>query len=178
METLDVWLREWEAIMRRIESIDARLWQGAGILLVFSMGGISVLSWTPPNTREDVILGCVVGLFSIAVLIVWWFIFHRWIRLQRVYTHRAMEIEDKLDLRFNMYGSLFQHWNVNTKEINELKGKLKERDASAYYRLEAKYKYLQKTRSARMKIETAFRWLTVILGLAWLAFIILYAVSY
>ena len=65
METHDMWLREWEAIMRRIESIDARLWQGAGILLVFSMGGISVLSWTPPNTREDVILGCVIGVLSL-----------------------------------------------------------------------------------------------------------------
>ena len=177
METLDVWLREWEAIMKRIESIDARLWQGAGILLVFSIGGISVLSWTPPNTREDVILGSVIGVLSLAVLTVWWFIFHRWIRLQRVYTHRAMEIEDELGLRFNTYGILFQHWNKNTNEIKELKSKLKERDERAYDRLEAQYKHLQKTRSARIKIETSFKLLTGILGLAWLVFIILYAVS-
>lgn len=178
MGTPDIWLCEWNAIMRRIESIDARLWQGAGILLVLSIGGISVFRWTPPDTREEVILGYVVGLFSVAVLIVWWFIFHRWIRLQRVYTHRAMEIEDKLDLRFNMYGSLFQHWNANTKEINELKGKLKERDTSAYDRLGARYEDLQRTRSARMKIETALELLTAILVLAWLTFIALYAVLY
>lgn len=178
MGTPDMWLREWEAIMRRIESIDARLWQGAGILLVLSMGGISVFRWTPPNTREDVIFGCVVGLFSLAVLIVWWFIFHRWIRLQRVYTHRAMEIEDKLDLRFNMYGDLFQHWNTNTKETNELKGKLREREASAYDRLEARYKDLQEKRFTHMKIETAFKLLTGILALAWLTFIAFYAVLY
>jgi len=178
MGTPDTLLREWDAIMRRIESIDARLWQGAGILLVLSIGGISILRWTPPDTREDVILGCVVGGFSIAVLIVWWFIFHRWIRLQRVHTHRAMEIEDKLDLRFNVYGCLFQNWGENTEEIDELKDKLKERDPSAYDRLGARYKDLHKTRSAQVTIERSLEVLTVILGLAWLAFVVLYAVLY
>lgn len=178
MGTPDILVREWDAIMRRIESIDARLWQGAGILLILSIGGISALRWAPPDTRTDVIFGCAIGLFSIAVLIVWWFIFHRWIRLQRVYTHRAMEIEDELDLRANIYGSLFQHWDINTKEINELKEKLKERDSNAHDRLGARYQELQGKRSTHLKIETSLELLTAILALAWLMFITLYAILY
>ena len=63
------WLREWEAIMRRIESIDARLWQGAGILIIVSIGGISLLGWDPIVTKGDFVFALGVGLFSILVLV-------------------------------------------------------------------------------------------------------------
>lgn len=67
----DKWLREWEVIMRRIESIDARLWQGAGILLVISIGGISLLRWNPPTTLADLVFALVAGLVSVAILVAW-----------------------------------------------------------------------------------------------------------
>ncbi|MBE9501661.1 MAG: hypothetical protein KAX23_04970 [Dehalococcoidia bacterium] len=72
--------------MKRIESIDARLWQGAGILLVISIGGIALLGWTPPKTKADFLSAMAAGVFSILVLVVWWYIFHRWIHLQRIYS--------------------------------------------------------------------------------------------
>ena len=109
MATDDKWLREWEAIMRRIESIDARLWQGAGILLVLAIGGMSLLGWNPPNSLADLVVVFVTGLLSISILVVWWFIFHRWIYLQGLYVYRAREIEQLFDLRFNTYAYILEY---------------------------------------------------------------------
>ena len=176
-ETTSNWLHEWEAISRRIESIDARLWQGAGILLVISIGGISLLGWSPPETKADFLFAFGTSLFSILVLITWWFIFHRWIHLQRIYSHRAREIEDEIDLRLNRYARLLEHWESETM-IAPDKGKLKEKDPAAYDRLQKFWENQRKRRFGHVTIQWALRSLTAILIFTWIAFILFYTVGY
>jgi len=174
LETGDKWLHEWEGIMRRIESIDARLWQGAGILLVISIGGISLIGWNPPKTMADFIFVVVAGLVSLAILVTWWFMFHRWIYLQAIYSYRAREIEDKLDLRFNRYARLLAHWeSLQTLDLG--KDELKKKDPDAYGRLEDFWK---KQKKETTTIQAALEWLTYVLGSAWVIFTALYTIAY
>jgi len=175
----DTWLREWEAIMRRIESIDARLWQGAGILLVISIGGISLLGWNPPRTLADFIFALVAGLVSIAILVAWWFIFHRWIYLQGLCSYRAREIEQYLDLRFNTYAHLLEYWESSTmRNISISKKRLKEKAPDDYSQLESFWDKQKKVRFVHTTIRTMMGQLTIILGIAWILFLILYGIAY
>jgi hypothetical protein len=169
-------LREWEAIMSRIESIDARIWQGAGILLL-SIGGISLLGWASPITKADFIFVLGVGLFSIVVLVVWWFIFHRWIHLQRIYGYRAREIEDEIDLRLNRYARLFQYWEKETA-IDLGKGKFKKKHPAAYDRFQNFCKDQRKRRFGHITIQWSLRLLTLILVVTWVAFILIHAAGW
>lgn len=176
-ETTSNWLHEWEAISRRIESIDARLWQGAGILLVISIGGISLLGWNPPKTMADFILVVVAGVMSLAILFVWWYIFHRWIYLQRIYSYRAREIEKKLNLWFNRYARLMEHWESPEAESvgkSELRGK----DRDAYDQLQHFWENQKKIHFVHVTIRSALRSLTIILAIAWLMFMALYGIAY
>jgi hypothetical protein len=170
------WLREWEAIMNRIESIDARLWQGAGILLLLSVGGISLLGWHPPVSRADFISAVGSGVFSLLVLAVWWFIFHRWIHLQRIYSYRAREIEAELELRLNRYARLFEYWEDETA-VGLDKKEFKNRYPDAYERFQEFWENQQKRRFSRLTIQWALRLLTLILVVAWVAFVLAHAVG-
>ena len=176
-ERTDNLLHEWEAINRRIESIDARLWQGAGILLVISIGGISIIGWSPPKSLAGFISIGIIGLASLAVLSVWWYIFHRWIHLQRIYSHRAREIEASLDLWFNRYARLIEYWETPEAEILG-KGDLRENDSAAYNRLEQFWEHHKKTGFVHVKILIGLRLLTIVLGITWILLIALYGIAY
>ncbi len=169
------WLREWEAIMRRNESIDARLWQGAGIILVLSVGGISLLGWNPPISRADFIFVVGISVFSLLVLIVWWFIFHRWIHFQRIFSHRAREIEGELDLRLNTYTNRFEYWEDERIALD--KKEFKEKLPDAYDRFEKFWEREHKKKSSHRTIEWSLRVLTIILGTAWVAFLLFHAIG-
>lgn len=162
-------LREWEAIMRRIESIDARLWQGAGTLLVMSLGGITLLGRNPATSLSELAFTIAVGIFSLAILGIWWLIFHRWIHLQRRYSQRVLEIEEALDLRFNTYTRLLEYWKKVEckKEIDNLKHK----DPVAYQRLESFSQEEHRRKFVHITIQNSLRALTTILGISWLAFL-------
>jgi len=176
-ETNSKWLREWEAISRRIESIDARLWQGAGILLVMSIGGILILGWNPPKTMVDFILVVVVGLVSFVILFVWWFIFHRWIYLQGIYSYRAREIEERLNLWFNRYARLMEYWE--SEEAESLgKSELREKDRAAYNKLQQFHDKQVKRHFVHFTIRNALRALTIVLAIGWLLFIALHGIAY
>lgn len=175
--TLDEkWLREWTAIMNRIESIDARIWQGASILLVFSVGGISLLGWNPPISTGDFIIAACSGVFSILVLIVWWFIFHRWIHFQRIFAYRAREIEANLDLRTNRYIRLFEYWK--DEKVASDKKEFKKKFPEAFNRFEKFWESEHKRRINYRTIECSLKALTIILGVAWLAFILVHVVGF
>lgn len=170
-------LREWEAIMSRVESIDARLWQGAGILLLLSIGGISLLGWDAPVSKADFIFAFGSSVFSLLVLAVWWFIFHRWIHLQRIYSYRAREIEDELDLRLNRYARLFEYWEAETR-VDLGKKEFKDRFPDAYDRLQQFWKDQRKRRFSHLTIQWSLRLLTVILAMAWIAFVLVHAAGF
>ena len=170
-------LREWETIMRRIESIDARLWEGAGILLVISLAAISLLGWTSPITWDKMIFAIIAGLFSIFILLVWWFIFHRWIHLQRIYSYRAREIEDELDLRVNRYARILEYWE-SEEAVDVGKEKLKSIDPEAFKRLGYFYEYQQKKYFGKLTIQWCLRCLTILLVLAWFLFMLFHVISY
>lgn len=170
-------IHEWEVISRRTESIDARIWQGAGILLIMSIGGISLLRWDLPNTITDLVLIIAVGIASVAILSVWWYIFHRWIHLQSIYNYRAREIEKELNIRFNIYARLMQHWEDPEAEIagkSELKGK----DPEGYERLQIFWAKQKKKRFAHTTIRSSLRWLTIILATIWILFIALHIIAF
>jgi hypothetical protein len=176
-EVTSNWLHEWEAISKRIESIDARLWQGAGILWVISIGGISILGWNPPKTIGDFTIVVIAGLVSLAILFVWWYIFHRWIYLQGVYSYRAREIEEKLDLWLNRYARLIEHWE--SEEAESLgKSELREKDRAAYDKLQRFNDEQAKKRFVHFTIRNALRALTIILAIGWLLFMALYGIAY
>jgi hypothetical protein len=174
----DKTLREWEAIMRRIESIDARIWQGAGVLLVLSIGGISLLGWNTPETWVDFAVVLFVGVISIAILVVWWFIFHRWIYIQRLSGYRAREIEEVLDIRYNRYAHLLEYWASNRPEIKETKKWLKEKEPDSYNQLESFWRQQKKVRFVHATIRRMLRWLTGILIITWILFVVWYAIAY
>lgn len=175
----DKWLREWEALMRRIESIDARLWQGAGILLILSIGGISLLGWNPPSSLADFVFALVTGLLSVAILAVWWFIFHRWIYIQGLCSYRAREIEQRFDLRFNIYAHLLEYWESSKrlKDISTIKKRLNGKDPEAYSQLEIFWNQQEKRHYVHTRIRTLLCWLTGILIIAWVLFVILYSIE-
>jgi len=170
-------LREWEAFMRRIEAIDARLWQGAGILLLLSIGGISLLGWEAPVSKTDLIFSVGSSAFSLSVLAVWWFIFHRWIHLQRIYSYRAREIEDELDLRFNKYMRFFHYWESEAK-VGLDKKKFKDKFPDAYDHFERFWESNHERRFSHLTMQWAHRLLTIILAVAWVVFILVHAVGF
>jgi len=170
-------LREWEAFMRRVESIDARLWQGASILLLLSIGGISLLGWEAPASKTDLIFSVGGSVFSLFVLAVWWFIFHRWIHLQRIYSYRAREIEDELDLRFNRYMRFFHYWE-SEERIGSDKKKFKDKFPDAYDNFERFWESNHKRRFSHLTMQWAHRLLTVILAVAWVVFMIAHAAAF
>ena len=179
MSVDDKWLREWEAIMKRIESINASLWQGAGIILILSIGAISLLGWDAPSSLADLVAVVIAGVVSMAILVVWWFIFHRWIYLQGLYNYRAREIEQYLDLRFNTYARLLEYWQSSTmSDISISKERLKEKDPRAYSQLEHFWDTQKKRRFVHATIRTMLRWLTIILVISWLLFVILQSIAY
>jgi len=177
MVTEEKRLREWEAIMSRIESIDARLWQGAGIILLLSVGGISLLGWDTSVSKTDFIFAVGSGLFSLLVLAVWWFIFHRWIHLQRIYSYRAREIEDELDLRFNRYARFFEYWEAE-KIAGLSKKEFKEKEPAAYGHFERFWESEHKRRFSHLTIQRSLRLLTLILVVAWVAFVLVHATGF
>lgn len=172
--TEEKWLREWEAYMRRIEAIDARIWQGAGILLILSVAGISLLSWEVPVSKANFIFALGSGVFSLLVLGVWWFIFHRWIHLQRIYSHRAREIEDELDLRFNKYARFFEYWEAE-KIVGLSKKEFKEKEPAAYEHFKRFWERNRKRRFSHLTIQWSLRLLTIFLAVAWIAFVLFHA---
>jgi len=165
-------LREWEAIMRRIESIDARLWQGAGILLAFSIGGISFVGWHLLKAITAPIPGIFASVVAIAILSIWWFIFHRWIYLQSIYSHRAREIERSLDLWFNRYARLVEHWGAKDQE--SIKSELKQSNPVSYSELEHFWRTYSRRLVVHVTIRRSLGWLTIILLAAW-AFLLIFS---
>lgn len=117
------------------------------------------------------------GLFSILVLAVWWYIFHRWINLQRTYSYRAREIEDELDLRLNRYARILEYWESDTAtDVGKLE--LKERDPPSYDRLQTFWKEQRKRHFGNLSIQWGLRLLTVIIALVWLTFILFNTIGY
>ena len=139
--------------------------------------GISILGWNPPKTMGDFILVVVSGLVSLAILFVWWCIFHRWIYLQGIYSYRAREIEEKLNLWFNRYARLIEHWE--SEEAESLgKSELREKDRAAYDKLQQFRDKQVKKHFVHFTIRNALRALTIILAIGWLLFMALYGIAY
>ncbi len=176
MDTNRNLLHEWESIMRRIESIDARLWQGAGIILVVSIGGISLIGGILSKTMMELVIVIVIGLVSLAILTIWWFIFHRWIYLQGVYSYRAREIEEILDLRFNTYARLTEYWG--TEEVTGLGSRLHQKDPEAYSALQKFILKQKKECFVHRTIRTSLKCLTFVLASAWIIYMILNGLFY
>jgi hypothetical protein len=151
--------------------------RGAGILLIISLGAISLLGWSPPITEDKMMLAVVAGIFSILVLLVWWFIFHRWIHLQRIYSYRAREIEDAYDLRVNRYARIIEYWESQTV-VDIGKEELKSKDLEAFNRLEKFYNYQRKKHFGNLTIQWCLRCLTILLALSWFIFMSLHVISF
>jgi 4-amino-4-deoxy-L-arabinose transferase-like glycosyltransferase len=128
-----IWLAEYDVIMRRIEQIDARIWQGAGIFLVLSLGGLSFVIATNVQSLERLLSAISVGFLSIVVALTWIGIYNRWLNLQRVYSDRARELEDLLDVWFNRYAYFVEYWTDS--KIEQHKAKLEAEKPVAYKRI-------------------------------------------
>jgi ABC-type uncharacterized transport system fused permease/ATPase subunit len=105
---------EWATMNQRIDNIDARIWQGAGILLVLSIGGFSFINWNLPLSLMGVLsviiisivsfggfsfinwnlplslMGVlsviIISIVSLVILYIWLHVFHRWIYIQAILT--------------------------------------------------------------------------------------------
>ena len=164
-------LNEWISISKRIDSIDARIWQGAGILLVISIGGFSLIGRNPSNTWFDLSVVALAAVISIAVLIVWLQVFSRWIFIQGNLGYRAREIEDILDLRYNRYSRLIEYWDKTEGTKADLLN-LKEHYNQDYINLEKFYRFQSKKKLGHTTIRAALRSLTYILIFLWVAVLI------
>ena len=170
-------LSEWVTISQRMEHIDARIWQGAGILLVISIGGFSFFGWNPPKTLFDFIAGIVVAIISIIILLIWRKIYTRWIYFQSTFGHRAREIEQILDLRMNFYTRSIEYWETRP-DTKAYLNDLREHDREAFNRLEDLYKKQSKNKVGRTKIRTSLGWLTWLLICLWVIVIITYTLVF
>ena len=172
MENIDSnLLHEWDTVSRRIEAIDARLWQGAGILLIISIGGMSLVGGNLPKTPLDLTIVIATALTSLFILGIWWFIFHRWMYLQGVYSYRAREIEEKLGLRFNRYARLLEYWDASDESLG--RKELMEEDPEAHRRLQQFQQKQARKRFVHCTIRRCLSFLTVGLGVAWVLFVFL-----
>lgn len=64
-----VLLNEWTVINSTIASIDARMCQGTGILLVISIGSFSLINWHSSKSIIDPIAAIIISIVSLVVLI-------------------------------------------------------------------------------------------------------------
>lgn len=170
-------LSEWVTISQRIEHIDARIWQGAGILLIISIGGFSFFGWNPPETLFDIIAGIVIAIISIIVLLIWRKVYNRWIYFQGTFGHRAREIEQILDLRMNMYAHSIEYWQTRP-DTKAYLNDLREKDGEAFNGLKNFYDGQSKNKVGRTKIQTSLTWLTWLLICLWVIVIITYALVF
>jgi len=133
----NILLSEWITANKRIDNIDARIWQGAGILLVISIGGFSILNWKPPHTLIEYLSTMVIAIISVIVLLIWQRVYQRWQYMQSIYGHRAREIELELGLclKLNSYARILEYYGKSNEETKSVISRLKEDDNESYKKL-------------------------------------------
>ncbi len=173
-------LEEWKTANKRIDSIDARIWQGTGILLVISIGGFSLLSWSPPSTLLEYCSTVAVASISVVVLFIWQRIYQRWQYVQSIYGYRLREIESDLGFlpRLNLYARVLEYWDrkEDTRQIIE---KLEKEENESYLRLRDFYKQQIKHKNlGRTPLYKTLNYLTYLLIALWILVIILNSLIY
>ncbi|MFC1953997.1 hypothetical protein ACFLU7_00365 [Chloroflexota bacterium] len=171
-------LQEWIVANNRIDNIDARIWQGAGILLVVSIGGFSIVKWYPPQSIIDYLTLIAVSAISIFILAVWFRIYQRWMYMQDIYGYRIREIENELGLRLNLIARIMEYWE--SREENKLYiANLKAQDKESYLKLAKYYEDLTtKKKYGRIPLYKTLNILTWFLVSIWISVIILYTLLY
>ncbi len=173
-------LEEWKTSNKRIDSIDARIWQGTGILLVISIGGFSLLSWNPPSTLLEYCSTIVIALISAAILFIWQRIYQRWQYVQSIIGYRMREIESDLGFfpRLNLYAYVLEYWDRKeaTKQIIE---KLEKEENESYLKLRDFYNNQKKHKKfGRTPLYKSLNHLTYFLISLWILVIILNSLMY
>lgn len=161
-------LQEWLAIMERISSLDTILWQGAGVLLVLSFGGVSLIG---ASESESEIFTIFLAVSSILILIIWWFIFHRWLYLQSLYSFRAREIESKLGLFHNVYARYVEYHKYEPRS-NFVVNFEKDYPSQAQELREFYNDHLLKRKFSRVTIRRSLECLTYLLVFTWIVLIL------
>jgi len=170
-------LSEWATMNQRIDNIDARIWQGAGILLVLSIGGFSFINWRLPLSLMDFFSVITISVVSLVILYIWLHVFHRWIYIQAILGHRAREIEQELGLRFHQYARTMEYWkedieNIEDEETKIFISELKENDTKSYNNISKFRDDQRKKKLGRTSIRKSLTWLTVLLMIMWFSVII------
>lgn len=170
-------LSEWATMNQRIDNIDARIWQGAGILLVLSIGGFSFINWSLPPSLMGFFSVITISIASLVILYIWLHVFHRWIYVQAILGHRAREIEQELGLRFHRYARTMEYWkedinNIKDEETKAFISELKEHDTKSYNNILKFRNDQRKKKLGRTSIRKSLTWLTVLLMIMWFSVII------
>jgi len=172
-------LNEWTTINQRIDNIDARIWQGAGILLVLSIGGFSFLGRDQSAQLTNFLSIIIISVFSLVILYIWLRVFNRWIYVQGMLGYRAREIEREMDfhIRFNWYARSIEYWE-DKEDTKAFLCRLKENEPDAYNKLFKFYEDQKQKKLGRASIRTTLNWLTILLMAMWVFTGVLYTILF
>ena len=96
-------LEEYKLCQQKAKDLEDNVWKTAGILGIGSVAGIIALKELTP------FLVIVLGLFAVAILLLWWRLVFRWFSVQQVLFRRMQKIEKQSQLKTNLYVSLCDH---------------------------------------------------------------------
>jgi len=96
-------LEEYKLCQQKVKDLEDNVWKTAGILGVGSVAGIIALKELTP------FLAIVLGLFAVAILLIWSRLVFRWLSVQQVLLRRMQKIEKQSQLKTNLYVSLCDH---------------------------------------------------------------------
>lgn len=102
-QTEDILLKEYELALDSFCDLERNVWQTAGIFVVLSVGGISLLVTLKDHSWPNLAIVAGTGLISILVLWLWRGVILRWWGLEDVFLYRMEEIESEVGMWMRRY---------------------------------------------------------------------------
>lgn len=90
----------------------------------------------------------------------------------------AREIEEGLNLSFNTYARLIEHWGSTDADTTAGKSSIEEKRPDTYKRRQSFWDKHKNRHFIHVTIERSLELLTIVLGIAWLVFVIFYGLAY
>lgn len=113
-QTQDILLKEYELAQTAFHELEKNTWQTAGIFVVLSIGGVSLLLTRNQHDWTNFFIVTGIGLISILILWLWYGgIYYRWWALQGVFIYRMREIETEIGMwkeRYIHYLNVTRTW--------------------------------------------------------------------
>jgi len=122
-QTEDILLKEYELAQNAFCDLERNVWQTAGIFVVLSIGGISLLLTLRDHNWPNFAIVVGIGLVSILVLWLWRGVIFRWWGLEDVLLYRMGEIESEVGMWMRQYIHYLDETRIFKREYMLLQGR-------------------------------------------------------